>query len=411
MKFRLLSFLSRKIGMNLDYFLKNSIWTGMGQIVSIVAGLILSIAFARLLNEQTFGQYQFFISILSIISIISLPGFSTSIFQSTARGCDGSYKKATKTSFIWSLLGIPILVIVGAYYYIYQHQILGLSLMLASVFFPLIYVPTIWKSFLQGKERFDLCNKYSSLQAIINTSVLITTIFLLRDNLLAIVVIYLISLSVFNTLWFVKSLKYIKNKKIDKEVISYGWFLTKMRIVSLIAAHADKVIIGIFLGPVELAIYVIGTNFAKKFFELIKSFFTIASPKISRANTVSIKLYSIVFIAASTMAVILYFSFPFLVALLFSDKYKDSIFLSQLVILFCPFFALNVLYKNHFLFYIRNKSIIFYESIAFPIIKILLMIPLLSYFNIKGLAFLIGFQHLLDICILYVLHKFLAKKR
>ena len=407
---RLLKRISQKLGIDFDYLIKNGLWVVFRDLITIVTGIGLSVAFARLASKEVFGHYQYFISILGIISIISIPGLNTSIIQSTARGFEGSYKKAVKTSFLWSLIGVPVLLILGGYYYAYQDQALGLVFMLASVFFPFLYAPNTWDAFFQGKERFDLSAKYISIQSIINTVALISVIFFFQNNLLLIILVYLASLVVFNVLWYLKSLKYIKKDDEEKDTIKYGWFLTKIRLPSLIAAHIDKIIIGIFLGPVELAVYSIGINFSKKFISFVKSFLSIASPKISQTNTVSLKKYSVAFLATAVGTVGLYLAFPYLISLLYTDKYLESIFLARLVIIFLPFYVINALYKSHFLFYVRNRSILLAESLIFPISKILLMIPLIIYFSTKGLAFLTGFQFLLNTIIFYILAKLSSKK-
>ena len=203
--------ISKKISINLEYYLKNSFWIGLRQFTEITMSLGLSMVFVRLTTKEVFGQYQFILSILSILSIVSIPGLNTSVIQSTARSYEGNYKKAVKTKFLWSLLGIPMLLIMGGYYYIYQNRILGIALMITSVFFPFLYAPGIWDSFFQGKERFDLSTQYASIQSAINAIVMIATLFLFKNNLLAIILVYLISLAIFNILWFRKSLKYIKN--------------------------------------------------------------------------------------------------------------------------------------------------------------------------------------------------------
>jgi len=403
--YQLTANLGKKININLKYYLKNSFWIGLRQLTGIITSLVLSVIFTRLTTKQVFGQYQFFLAILSTLSIVSIPGLNTSIIQSTARGYDGSYKKAVKTRFLWSLIGIPILLIMGGYYYIYQEHILGTILMISSVFFPFLYAPTTWDAFFQGKERFDLSSKYAFAQSIINMIAMIIILFLFKGNLLAIIAGYLFFSTTFNILWFQKSLKYIKNNRKDENAIKYGWFLTKINILSIIAGNLDKILIGILLSPGDLAIYAIGTNFAKRFLNLAKSLLSVASPKITKTNTVNPKRYAQIFAISSVFAISLYFMFPFLIPMLFSTKYGNSIFLSQIVIIFLPFSVINLLYKNHFVLYLKNKKILLEESFIFPIVKILFMIPLLALFNVRGLAFLLGFQTILNMGILYFLNK------
>lgn len=397
--------IGKKIGFNLSYYFKNSFWIMVRQIVTIITGLTLTIFFARFISKDTFGQYEFILSIFSLISILGMPGIKTAIIGSVARGCDGDYKKSIKTSFLWGLLGTPLLSSIGIYYYINNNQTLGIVLIFSSVLSPLLYSTDIWDYFLQGKEKFSTSTKYAIISALFNTISIATVIWFYRDNLFLIVFVYLASLIAFNILWSWRSSRYIENQKQEEGTIKYGYFLTKTSILSLIAGNLDSILIAILLSPAQLATYIIGVNFARKIQASFKGMLAVTSPKISRINTVSGKNYLKVFVTSAVLAMMLYLSFPILIPILFSSKYTSSVFLSQIVIVFLPFYVLDILYKNHFLFYLKNKKILFLESFIQPTIKILLMIPLLFFFNIKGLALLMGFQPILNIAILYILGK------
>ena len=85
-----------------------------------------------MVTREVFGEYQFVLSVLAIISILSIPGLNISLIRSVARGYEGDYKKVVKVSFKWSLLGVPVLLMVGSYYYLHQRQLLGIALMISS---------------------------------------------------------------------------------------------------------------------------------------------------------------------------------------------------------------------------------------------------------------------------------------
>lgn len=271
----------RKWNIDLKYFVKNGLWTLIKQLFGGVSGLILSIAFARLSTKEIFGQYQLIISILSVVSVISIPGLNIAVARSAARGNDGDYKKSVKTSFLWSLFGIPILLMVGLYYYYFDSKIMGLALMISSVFFPLFYAPNTWGGFLTGKSRFDIYTKFSSILAIVNAGVTTLVIFLDSNNLIAIVVSYLSSFTILNVLYYWKSLRLVKNNFQDKETIKYGWFLTLTYNIETVADSINNLIIGIFLSPVHLAIYSVISLLPMRLRNVVKPFFHIAFPKMA----------------------------------------------------------------------------------------------------------------------------------
>lgn len=392
----------QKFGFDLFYFVKNGLWVIARQGIVVACGLVLSIAFARLVSQEIFGQYQLILSVLAIVSIVSLPGLNASVLQSAARGFDGDYKEAVRTSFFFSLLGIPILLIIGAYYYFYHEAPLGIAFMAAAIFFPFFYAPNTWDSFLQGKSKFRIAFGYASTQAILNTLFTIGIILLSRGSLLFIIFGYLISYTFFNVLFYFKSLRYVENDKAG-DTIHYGWFLTKINVLSLMADNLDKVIVGIFLGPEKLAVYFLGITLTRVIFGLSKTVTSVLLPKIAMRNTAIFRYYVGAFIFIIPLTALIYFLLPTIVPALFSEKYASAIELSQIAILFLPFVFINLFYLSHFLYYVKNKKIIAWHTMMVAFCKILLMVPLLVYFGTNGLAFMFGFQTVLSLLVLYIL--------
>jgi O-antigen/teichoic acid export membrane protein len=347
-------------------------------------------AFARLATQEVFGQYQFVLSLLSITSLLSIPGLNTAITQSVSRGFDGDYKKAVKISFLWSLLGIPALLFMGGYYYIFQSHSLGLSLMIASVFFPFFYAPNTWDAFLQGKSRFDLAAQFSSVQSAINTLATIGVILLSRDNLIPIIIVYLASYTFFNGHYYYKSLEYIENEKIDIDTIQYGWFLTKVNILTMLSSNADKFLVGTFLGMQSLAVYSVVSIIAVKIKDIEKSVISFLIPKISQEHVdirrilkekrVVLIGLSIFLVAAS---VLYYCVAPVLTNVLFSNKYAEFSYLSRyfvvtfILVLPGSFLAEYVQGK-------KNKFALTIYSVFFNIIRVVIFFIGIKYAGIVG---------------------------
>ena len=406
-KVRVYIFLKRlgdRIGLDLPYFMKNGFWITFRQGMSALSGLLLAAVFARLAAQEIFGQYQFILSTLAIVSVFSVPGLNTSVIRSAANGYDGDYRKAVKISFLWSLLGIPALLIIGGYYFVYQDTVVGLALMISSIFFPFFYAPNTWDSFLQGKSRFDISAKFSSIQALINTVGTIGVIFFYRDNLIAVIVFYLASYSSFNVYYFIRSLRYVGNAEKDADMARYGWFLTKINILGMLSGNLDKILVGMFLGPAQLAVYSVGILFAKQIQNVSKSFLWISVPKQIQQGAISKGNYAKMFFLSLLATAIFLFSFQFIVPFLFTDKYVESVSLSMLSILFYPAFIMSVLYRNQMIFS-KKEKILFRESLISPLAMVSLMTAILPLFGIHGLAFLFGFQHFIGLFVLYALDK------
>lgn len=406
-----IEWVSNKTGFDIRYYIKNGFWVGVRQLVGFVTSLVFSVAFARLASSEVFGNYQFIASIVAAFAILSIPGLNSSIIQSTARGFDGSYKKSVRISFLWSLVGIPALLILGIFYYYYRDHSVGLALLISAVFFPFLYAPNTWDAFFQGKALFRLSTIYASIQSTINTIAMVAVLLVWRNNLIAVSVLYFLSLSVFNLLWYRRSLRYVANRREDSSTIPYGWFLTKIGILETITAQLDRIIVGVFLGPTELAVYSIGIFTARKFYELVKSFLTVASPKISRSNTASRHKYLKIFGVTVVLTIGLYFLFPVVIPLLFSGKYQASVRLSQLAILSLPFFVLNALYATHIYFYLKNRTVILINSIITPLLYTGLMIMFIVLWRLPGLAFFAGFHNFIRLVIYLILTRVVKQNK
>ena len=380
----------RKIGIDLPYFLKNGFWVAVRQLVSILGGLILSAVFARMATQEIFGQYQFILAVLSIVSILSVPGLNVSITRSVARGYEGDYARVVKTSFLWSLLGVPVLLLAGGYYYLYQSYGLGLALMISSVFFPFLYAPNTWDSFLQGKSRFDISAKYSSIQAILNTAVTVVVIFFSRNNLVPIVIAYLVSYTFFNGYYYFKSLKYVNNKKTDADTVNYGFFLTKVSLLTIIGENMDKIIIGAFISPSALAAYYVISVIPLKIKDSLKPFVNLFLPKFSivQENISDIvkqkKKVIFFFIVTMILAAALYYALIEKINLIIFGKqyleyYHYSKYFAVLIFLSIP---LNILAR--YVLGVKDRISIIFSNVIYPIVRIIVIIALTFKYSLFG---------------------------
>ncbi len=396
--------LGKKTSLDITYFVKNGSWVLLRQIILIISGLGVSVIFTRTTTQEVFGQYQLVLSVLAIVAILSIPGLSTSLTRSIARGYEGDYKKVIKVSFLWSLLGIPTLLGIGVYYYMYQEQLVGIALMISSIFFPFFYSLNMRDTFFQAKSSFDNATKYNIIQVIVHSMAIIAVVYFRGGNLVWIVSVYLASYTFFNIVYYFKSLKYIENNKQDTEVIQYGWFLTGVGTLGIIASNIDKVIVGIFFSPAHLAIYSIGILVPRQLQNIAKSLLWITVPKQIKHGDISINNYFKIFLIAAVASIGLWFIIPVLVVFLYSNKYAEAVVLAQLSFMFFPVFVLSSLYKNKFLFKASKKEIAA-EAVITPIIKITLMVVFIPVFGVQFLAFLFGFQYVIILIVLYVISK------
>ena len=169
------------LGIDLPYFVKNGFWMTLRQIVDVAVGMLFLATFARLSTKESLGYYQFVISVFSIVSIISIPGINTALLRAVSRGYDGEYPSSVKESFKWSIAGVPIILFLGFYYFVFSDRTLGIILMTSSIIFPLFYAPNTWSAFLQGKTKYKEFTIFGSVQSAVNTFVTVAVIYFGRN--------------------------------------------------------------------------------------------------------------------------------------------------------------------------------------------------------------------------------------
>lgn len=375
----MLGILSRfRLNIDLSYYIKNSLWTFLSQLVGAINSFILLIIFTNLTSQELFGQFHLILTIFGLVSIFSLTGFSTALFRSISKGFDGDYVKTLKFTFFVSLIGVFILNVIAIYFYFFggENTNLGLVLSMSSIFFISQFVLNKWIYIYQGKENFKKlfqCNFYLSISKTIIMSILL---FYNGSNILLTIIVYFSIVSIFNIVYTIRSLKLLSNSKKSKNLISYGLYLSKINIWILILGHVDKLIVGLLFGVVELAIYVVAMEIALNFKEFSKTIYKIAFPKFAKMYNlnflISIPFLSIVFLISSIVTLIIIFILPYIIDFIFQSKYNESILFAQIILLGFPFWILNSflipVVEN-----LKLKNLILYYSIFPQIIKLLLL--------------------------------------
>ena len=201
-------FLSKKIGdrfgFDLPYYIENGFWVLLNQFVLIISNLLLSIIMARYLSKECYGQYQFVLSVLAIVSIFSIPGLNTSVMRSVAKGMDGSYIHAVKHSFRWSFIGIPVLWTIAIVFNLRGDITISIALFISSLFFPILYTFNLWQFFYNGKSYFGLAATNSIIQAFFKTALLLVLAIYFSNNVYYILLGYLGGTSGFHLFWYLK---------------------------------------------------------------------------------------------------------------------------------------------------------------------------------------------------------------
>jgi len=262
------------------YLTKGGFWLFMSQMVSFLANFLLIMAFTNWLSKETFGTYKYVLSLLGILSIPSLSGLNTSVLNTAARNEDGSFLPAFKLKLKWGFWGSLASLGVAFYYFLNNNQILAVCFLIVACFLPFFNSFSLYDSFLAGKKKFALQNKFNIVTQIVSLIFLGGTIFFTK-NIFIILLAYFLPLTLFYILFFYLTKKNINQKsKLNSEALSFGKHLSIMGIWGNISSQLDKVILWHFLGPVPLAIYSLSMMMPDKIKEILKIIGSLAMPKL-----------------------------------------------------------------------------------------------------------------------------------
>ena len=354
----------------------NILWMNLYQGLNILTSILVSVAFARLSSQNLYGQYIFVISIVSFLSLITMPGIRTTIFRSVSKGNDSFYLDATKFSVRWSLLGIPSLILLGLYFFHIKSPVVGASIMIASIFFPLVYSLQSWKNLLKAKEKFGSFFLYESSISISKALIIIGLLITGSKNLLLIMVAYFTIIAFFNSYYFLKSLKYISRdgSKIKWKRDSYEY--TLLNFTSHSFKRIDRILIGLFLPFSQVAIYNIAIKVSDTLFKFTKSSIEAVLPGFFNEEYGFSKFYA-VFLLLFLVPITLFPFVEYPILFLYTEKYSESVFLAQVYLFAVPFYFLAYVSTQALIKESLNKEAYTARilSIIFFIISSIILIP------------------------------------
>lgn len=153
MRKRFTNFISRTLGVDADYLLRNGFWVSFRYALVSIIGLAMTIMFTRMATKEVYGAYQYILSFVAFFSFLSLPGMNIAALKAVVKGNDGAIFQAIKWSFLSGLLGIPCIIGYGLYHQGTQEISTALLLIVAIAFAP-FYALNTWYVFYEGRQDF-----------------------------------------------------------------------------------------------------------------------------------------------------------------------------------------------------------------------------------------------------------------
>ena len=385
---KLLDRIGKKFGIDVSYFFNSTFYLSLGYVADSLKGIILSALYARILTQEVFGQYNYILIIIGVVTVISLPGMHMAISQAVARGYDKTLSKATKTVFKWGWLASLAFILIAIFFQITDQQLFAVILLVIAAIFPFYTISRLYEPFLTGKKSFGLLTKYNVIFSI-SATILLGAAVLFRGDLLWLIVCFLLVNTLINGYFTLKANRSISNDLIDPDSIKYGKKLTGINAIMTFRAYFDKLIIANFLGFTDLAIYTIAAAIADQE-KIIGTFLRTLIPKLSPLkkkdayNAVNQKKY-IFFGLVIILTAMLIIVTPFLIKILYGDDYARAIPLA-IALIVSNLMGVSSFLFSYLLFSQKEVKKTYKINVAFCVIEIISIIVLSPLFGLWGVV-------------------------
>ncbi len=372
--------------LDLKYFLHGGFWILLSFVLTSIGGLLLSILFARLWPADVYGQYSFFISILGLIGLTALPGMSQAITQAAAENKDGNFIITIKIVLRWSLIGTTILLIGSAYFFIRNNFNLSLAVFIGALTFPIITATNYYVPFLNGKKEFKKAAIFGIIAQF--TTLLATALALWKFSHFITVTIFSLGSSVLiNTILCIFVLKKLTNDKKDEKIINLGKHLSFSQILTMSADYSDKLLIPLFLGFTNNAVYAFAIIIPTMFHNFFKSLTILSQPKIANMNQTLLKkdllkkalLLEILILFFITTYIIIS---PYLYKHLYPNYYDSALNISQFFMLSLAYYPSNLFGLS--LIKLRSTKRIYIINVIYMTVTLISLVILLPIFGLIG---------------------------
>ncbi|MFA4890444.1 MAG: oligosaccharide flippase family protein [Candidatus Paceibacterota bacterium] len=379
--YNILRWSGKHLKTDMVYFAKGGFWLTASQVISNLLSFGLSIAYANLLSQQTFGTYKYILSAYGLISTFILPGLTTAITHSVSRHFDGSLEFGFRKKISWSVLAGLVSLLVSAYYLMNNDITLSVSFFIVGIFLPIMETFGLYSSLLEGKKLFRERVIYEIKTNIISAIFIVLALFLTK-NLFVLLVVYFSSNGLARAFFYFLTVKKFKaNNQIDDKMLDYSKSLSIFQIASNATQYLDKIFLFTILGAPEVAIFTFASAMPSRIKYLFRFTGTIAFPKFTNRPLEEIKKTlpkKLAFLGLSILAVIIIYILlaPFIFKYLF-PKYLSAVLLSQIIALTSiysityPISSCLTAHKK-----VKELFIISTSSFVFQIIFMLVFIPI-----------------------------------
>lgn len=318
------------------YIARGGFWVLISQGVNSTLSLALIVAFANLVPKETYGTYTYILSIAGVLNIFTLTGMNAAVVRATAKGASGVLRATVLYQLKWNVLMLVTFFVISGYYFARGDTVLATAFSILGLFIPATLAFNTYGAFLEGKKEFKIVNISRMVSTIVYVGGMLTAI-LWSGEVAWLIATYAVTTFVSVLFFYVRTVRAYKEDSATgvSETLKYGRELTYIQFIDPIASQIDKIILGHFWGPVQLATYSLALAVPNKASSLMKSWVSIGLPKFAEKtpkniNTVFYKRLFQGMLLGTLVAIVYVLLSPYLFRYVL-PQYLESIFYSQLL--------------------------------------------------------------------------------
>ena len=299
--------------------------------------VVVTVVLVRVLSQEEFGRYQFIVTVAGLCCAFTLPGMQRAIIQSVARGHAGTFTAGTRLTLRFSFLGAAVLLAVAAASLFAGLREQAWAFAIAGVLFPAAYGLNQWQSLQIGKRDFRSNTLRSSAAVIVSSLALIAAGLTGHQSLPVLVTAAFGVLAVQNVYQQHRAARSVgPDETVESGSIAYGLRSSLWEGINILANWIDRLFLFALGSPHLLAAYAVADRIPEVIKANMNDAMFVLIPRFARQEGYTRRLARrFNLIGAGAAVLIIGFALvivPWLIPLLYTDGYQESILLCQLLL-------------------------------------------------------------------------------
>lgn len=418
---------------------KNLISSVLTQIPVFILGVVSGVFSTRILGEEAKGVFSLFQANYLLFLLVFSFGIQTGIvyFISSKKYSEEVVAGISLTIFLISSSVLLVLLFathffdLSSFYLSENYDTIPYLLALFSLFF-LSFLNSLVTSFFQARSKFNIINRISILNSIINAALFPVLYFYLQSTSISVVEKFnyvllatLLMLLLNSIIWVYLYMKQIAVlPKISnaifnriKEFISYSLLIYIGMFVNFFNYRLDLWIVNNYLDEKQLSHYSLAANIAQIILYLSVTIGSVVLPKLSNSDEekrleIFVRVSRFSFSFFFLLVIIAFSTSFFIIPIMYGEEFVPTIIPFQILSLGILFSCITQVFSVLMVSSNKNKYNIIACSIGL-IFTAVFDIYLIPKFNINGaaIATLISYFVIFIITYIFVLSKFRLKTK